>query len=107
MSACSQGPCDIGVVQTQYQSVGEVLQVPSTDASGRTWACYVSKAVPVDGQAAATPRPVVVILPDIFGWELPNTRKIADMLASSGCSAILPDFFNGNSWVRDFVLRVR
>ncbi len=50
--------------------------------------------------------PAVVILPDIFGWELPNTRKIADLLATNGIIAVLPDFFEGNSWVRSISFRI-
>ncbi|XP_034507439.1 carboxymethylenebutenolidase homolog, partial [Ailuropoda melanoleuca] len=37
----------------------------------------------------------VLVIHDIFGWQLPNTRYIADMVASNGYIAICPDFFKG------------
>nr|XP_003219860.1 PREDICTED: carboxymethylenebutenolidase homolog [Anolis carolinensis] len=37
----------------------------------------------------------VIVIHDIFGWQLPNTRYIADMLASKGYIAIVPDFYKG------------
>ncbi|XP_067323653.1 carboxymethylenebutenolidase homolog [Anolis sagrei] len=37
----------------------------------------------------------VIVAHDTFGWQLPNTRYIADMLASKGYIAIIPDFFKG------------
>lgn len=39
--------------------------------------CYI--AAPPE---ATTPQAVIVILPDIFGWELVNTRLLADSYAS-------------------------
>nr|XP_060630628.1 carboxymethylenebutenolidase homolog [Anolis sagrei ordinatus] len=37
----------------------------------------------------------VIVIHDVFGWQLPNTRYIADMLASNGYIAIVPDFYKG------------
>lgn len=37
----------------------------------------------------------IIVIQDIFGWQLPNTRYMADMLASNGYIAICPDFFVG------------
>jgi dienelactone hydrolase len=40
---------------------------------------------------------VIVILPDIFGWTLPNTRILADNYAKKGQWLVyLPEFMNGN-----------
>lgn len=49
---------------------------------------YVTRA-PVDSGRA------VLVIQDIFGWQLPNTRYMADMIASNGFTTILPDFFVG------------
>ncbi|KAF9884528.1 hypothetical protein FE257_001473 [Aspergillus nanangensis] len=41
---------------------------------------------------------IVVYIPDLFGWELPNARLLADKYASkSGFTVYLPDFMNGHA----------
>ncbi|KAM8967008.1 carboxymethylenebutenolidase homolog [Pelodytes ibericus] len=35
----------------------------------------------------------VIVVHDIFGWELPNTRLFVDLLASHGYIAVLADFY--------------
>jgi dienelactone hydrolase len=43
-----------------------------------------------------TPKGVVVILPDIFGWELSNCRLLADTYAKEGGFLVyLPNFMTG------------
>jgi dienelactone hydrolase len=43
-----------------------------------------------------TPKEVVVILPDIFGWELSNCRLLADAYAREGRFLVyLPNFMTG------------
>jgi len=43
-----------------------------------------------------TPKGVVVIIPDIFGWELSNCRLLADAYAKEGGFLVyLPNFMNG------------
>ncbi|XP_077165940.1 carboxymethylenebutenolidase homolog [Paroedura picta] len=37
----------------------------------------------------------VIVIHDIFGWQMPNTRYVVDMLAAKGYLAILPDFYKG------------
>ncbi|TPX59942.1 hypothetical protein PhCBS80983_g02124 [Powellomyces hirtus] len=46
---------------------------------------------------ASGKRKAVLILSDVFGWEMPNTRLIADKFADSGFHAFLPDFFYGSA----------
>ncbi len=41
----------------------------------------------------------VIILNDIFGWNLPNNREVADFLASQGFITLLPDLFHGDPFV--------
>ncbi|NXS98653.1 CMBL Carboxymethylenebutenolidase, partial [Jacana jacana] len=72
-------PCDIGD-RFDYEASGQEVQVEHIKA-------YVCKP-------ASTDRAVIVIH-DIFGWQLPNTRYMADMLAANGYTAICPDFFVG------------
>lgn len=42
------------------------------------------------------PKGVVVIIPDIFGWTLPNIRMLADEMAKKGPFVVLlPDLMDG------------
>ncbi|XP_042662808.1 carboxymethylenebutenolidase homolog [Tyto alba] len=75
-------PCPCGVGDRfDYETCGQEAQVEHVRA-------YVCKP------AASTDKAVIVIH-DIFGWQLPNTRYMADMLAANGLSVICPDFFAG------------
>jgi dienelactone hydrolase len=49
-----------------------------------------------------SPRGVMVIIPDAFGWEFVNNRIVADNFAQRGFVVYLPDFMNGesNEWRR-------
>ncbi|XP_048224068.1 carboxymethylenebutenolidase homolog [Perognathus longimembris pacificus] len=73
-------PCDIGH-RLEYGGMGHEVQAGHIQA-------YVTRS-PVDAGKA------VVIVQDIFGWKLPNTRYIADMIAGNGYTVIVPDFFVG------------
>ncbi|RDL29944.1 Uncharacterized protein BP5553_10571 [Venustampulla echinocandica] len=43
------------------------------------------------------PKGLIVIIPDAFGWELPNNRLLADIYAKEGGFLVyLPDFMNGH-----------
>ncbi|XP_004474477.1 carboxymethylenebutenolidase homolog isoform X1 [Dasypus novemcinctus] len=73
-------PCDIGH-KLEYGGMGREVQVEHIQA-------YVSKP-PVDTGKA------VIVIHDIFGWQLSNTRYIADMITGNGYTTIVPDFFTG------------
>ena len=54
--------------------------------------CYVADA------PNGSPQGIVVIIPDAFGWELPNNRILADCYAKEGNFQVyLPDFMNGET----------
>jgi hypothetical protein len=43
-----------------------------------------------------TPKGLVVLIPDIFGWEISNCRLLADAYAKEGGFLVyLPNFMNG------------
>jgi dienelactone hydrolase len=45
-----------------------------------------------------TPKGLVVLIPDVFGWELSNCRLLADAYAKEGGLLVyLPNFMNGES----------
>ncbi|CAN9506187.1 unnamed protein product [Ophioblennius macclurei] len=73
-------PCDIGD-RMEYGGLGQEVQIEHTKG-------YVVKP------SAASDKAVIVIH-DIFGWQLPNTRYMADMLAANGYTAVCPDFYPG------------
>ncbi|XP_077874460.1 carboxymethylenebutenolidase homolog isoform X2 [Ictidomys tridecemlineatus] len=73
-------PCDIGH-RLEYGGMGQEVQVEHIKA-------YVTRS-PVDAGKA------VIVIQDIFGWQLPNTRYMADLIAGNGYTTIVPDFFVG------------
>ncbi|XP_071660563.1 carboxymethylenebutenolidase homolog isoform X2 [Patagioenas fasciata] len=73
-------PCDIGD-RFDYGGRGQEVQVGHIKA-------YVCKP-------PASTEKAVVVIHDVFGWELPNIRYIADMLTTNGYITICPDFFAG------------
>ncbi|XP_062097155.1 endo-1,3;1,4-beta-D-glucanase-like [Humulus lupulus] len=40
----------------------------------------------------------VLLISDVFGYEAPNIRLIADKAAAAGFYAVVPDFFNGDPY---------
>ncbi|XP_042254822.1 carboxymethylenebutenolidase homolog [Thunnus maccoyii] len=73
-------PCDIGD-RMEYGGLGQEVQIEHTKA-------YLVKP------SAASDKAIIVIQ-DIYGWQLPNTRYMADMLAANGYIAVCPDFYVG------------
>ncbi|KAG8370176.1 hypothetical protein BUALT_Bualt14G0090000 [Buddleja alternifolia] len=53
--------------------------------------CYVSGLA--DSQFA------VLLISDIFGYEAPNLRKLADKVAAAGFYTVVPDFLYGDPYV--------
>lgn len=62
-------PCDIGD-RLEYGGLGQEVQVEHVKA-------YVVKPSSPSHKA-------VIVIQDIFGWRLPNTRYMADLLAANG-----------------------
>ncbi|XP_037136289.1 carboxymethylenebutenolidase homolog [Syngnathus acus] len=73
-------PCDIGD-RMEYGGLGQEVQIEHFKA-------YLVKPSEASDKA-------IIVIQDIFGWQLPNTRYMADMLAANGYLAICPDFFLG------------
>ncbi|KAA8548573.1 hypothetical protein F0562_000160 [Nyssa sinensis] len=38
----------------------------------------------------------ILLISDVFGYEAPNLRKLADKVAAAGFLVVVPDFFNGD-----------
>ncbi|KAJ0022978.1 hypothetical protein NQD34_015112 [Periophthalmus magnuspinnatus] len=73
-------PCNIGD-RLEYGGLGQEVQMDHIHG-------YVVKPTAASEKA-------IIVIQDIFGWKLPNTRYIADMIASNGYIAVCPDFFVG------------
>ncbi|KAL8764738.1 MAG: hypothetical protein Q9209_007905 [Squamulea sp. 1 TL-2023] len=62
--------------------------------------CYIAE--PKGGSKTKS----VVFISDIFGWEFPNTRLLADQYALAGFYAYIPDFHEGESLPISFLQNV-
>ncbi|XP_056376684.1 carboxymethylenebutenolidase homolog isoform X2 [Hyla sarda] len=73
-------PCELGD-QFDYKGLGNEVQIDHIKA-------YISKPKTSTDKA-------IIVVQDVYGWKLPNTRYMADLLASHGYIAVLGDFFVG------------
>lgn len=62
-------PCDVGD-RMEYEGLGEEIQIEHFRA-------YVVKPSTPSDKA-------IIVIQDIYGWELSNTRYIAELLAANG-----------------------
>lgn len=62
-------PCDIGD-RMEYGGLGQEVQIEHIKA-------YVVKPSSASDKA-------IIVIQDIYGWQLSNTRYMADMLAANG-----------------------
>ncbi|KAL2339137.1 hypothetical protein Fmac_013583 [Flemingia macrophylla] len=58
---------------------------------------HVDKVAGVDSYLAGSPHSKVAVLmvTDVFGYEAPNLRKLADKVAAAGYYVVVPDFLDG------------
>lgn len=62
-------PCDIGD-RMEYGGLGQEVQIGHTNG-------YLVKPSNASDKA-------IIVIQDIYGWQLPNTRYMADMLSANG-----------------------
>lgn len=77
-------PCCVGVTRNSEGLVGKEIK-------GKNVKLYHSSP-----KARNWTRMGVVVIHDIFGFELPNGKYIADHLATQGYEAVLPDFYEAH-----------
>ena len=76
--ACVTGSLHEG---TPAGIIGKIARLPT----------YIAKPINTRGKPG-----VIVIIPDVFGWDFINSRLLADEYAEkSGRTIYLPDFMNG------------
>ncbi|KAK8188828.1 dienelactone hydrolase family protein [Phyllosticta capitalensis] len=64
--------------------------------------CYIAEP-----PAGTTPKGVIIVLPDIFGWASPNTRILADSYAEKGPFIVyLPEMHAGKSFPIDLLTSI-
>ncbi|KAK1417005.1 hypothetical protein QVD17_26127 [Tagetes erecta] len=82
-SSSMSGPecCENPPVISSGAEAGELLQIASLNA-------YVS------GNPGS--KSAVIFVSDVFGYEAPKLRQLADKVASAGYYAVVPDFFHGD-----------
>ena len=57
----------------------------------------VEKIAGVNTYKTGQGKSVIVVFTDIFGYEFPNTRKVADRFAqATGTTVLIPDYFDGD-----------
>ncbi|XP_077993137.1 carboxymethylenebutenolidase homolog [Glandiceps talaboti] len=79
------GPCDPGDTRDDYIANGTDIVINANLSA------YLVEPV-------GSCRGAVIVIHDIYGYELGATRLIADELATHGYTAIMPDLFRGNPW---------
>ncbi|KAF7187391.1 Hydrolase tropI [Pseudocercospora fuligena] len=63
--------------------------------------CYIADA------PNGNPKGVIVIIPDAFGWTLPNNRILADDYAKNGFQVYLPEFMQGIAIPLDLLVSMK
>ncbi|KAI4157905.1 MAG: hypothetical protein LQ342_007910 [Letrouitia transgressa] len=48
----------------------------------------------------------IIFITDVFGWQFPNVRLLADEYAKAGFYTYIPDFLNGDSLPHDFLQNI-
>lgn len=90
-SCCAQGTLHVGKTvgfEAKLADLDVYIVHPPTSGS----------SLPADAPpgTAAVGASALILLHDIFGWKLPNSRLLADRFAAAlGVSVYLPDFFSG------------
>lgn len=58
---------------------------------------YVASPPPAADGVNVVPKGVIVMVPDAFGWKMPNNRVLCDIYAQKGgYLVLLPDFMSGS-----------
>jgi len=85
MATSDSGPCCLGDI-IEGENKGKEIQVESFQS-------YLT--LPEKNERKVG----IIVITDIFGFQLPNTRKVGDLLANNGYAALIPDLFDGDIWL--------
>ncbi|GMN46575.1 hypothetical protein TIFTF001_015769 [Ficus carica] len=69
---------------------------------------HVQKLGGLDSYVSGSPNSnlAVLLVTDIFGYETPNVRKLADKIAAAGFFVAVPDFLHGDPYPNDDFCRI-
>ncbi|KAJ6989214.1 hypothetical protein NC653_021947 [Populus alba x Populus x berolinensis] len=64
---------------------------------------HVEKVGGLDSYVSGSPdsKLAILLVSDVYGYEAPNLRKLADKIAAAGFYALVPDFFYGDPFTPD------
>ncbi|XP_010905246.1 endo-1,3;1,4-beta-D-glucanase [Elaeis guineensis] len=73
---------------------------PPTLSPGSGQGCVVDDLGGLKAYTAGSPdsKIAIILASDVYGFEAPNLRKIADKIAGSGFFVVVPDFFYGEPY---------
>jgi dienelactone hydrolase len=84
--------------------------IKSSKPKGEVRELHGRKTYIASPDGSASPKGIVVIVPDAFGWKFVNNRLLADQYASRGQFKVyLPDFMDGTAaplWMMDVFSQV-
>ncbi|KID69015.1 Hydrolase tropI [Metarhizium brunneum] len=73
-------------------------QIHEGETKGKVIKHYGFDTYVSEPPSGTTPKGIIVVIPDAFGWAFPNNRILADTYAEKGGFKVyLPDFMNGHA----------
>ncbi|XP_077993783.1 carboxymethylenebutenolidase homolog [Glandiceps talaboti] len=97
----------IGLGLTIWERSPGIMVPPPCDAANKKDVFIIADATDINVnldlsaylvEPVGSCRGAVIVIHDIYGYELGATRLMADELATHGYTAIMPDLFRGNPW---------
>ncbi|OIW18448.1 hypothetical protein TanjilG_13200 [Lupinus angustifolius] len=71
---------------------------PNLNPSGGVGHVHKIGGLPSYLTASPNSNRAVLLISDVFGYEAPNLRKLADTIAAAGYYVVVPDFFDGEPY---------
>lgn len=82
----TRGQCCISPPSCDYQALGH-------DETWNSLPVYIAGP-----SLSPAPSSAVLIISDIYGWRVPQTRQLADKIAAAGHFVVVPDFMEGEPY---------
>lgn len=78
--------------------------ISTSQPTGKEAIIHGVKTYVAEPPAGVTPKGIIVLITDAFGWDFVNNRVLCDNYAKGGSLVYCPDFMNGMSRSRNFNL---
>jgi dienelactone hydrolase len=69
--------------------------VSASEPTGKETTLHGLPTYVAEPEAGVTPKGLIVVITDAFGWEFVNNRVLSDRYAKAGYLVYCPDFMNG------------